>query len=391
MTMALTGSKGSYLTSDKATMNGKRPRICMLTARGFALNAFRCGGYESEDVLLNIDDVDLIHLRPKNYYNIRESLQKYLIWHDTTRRMVSINMVFEPITFTRDYDLFIVHIPLMRDLIHLSAIRGWKNHCKRSICWIDEIYASNVAAYEVWMPALKYFDHIAVGMIGSVKTLESASQRPCHFVAGAVDTIRFSPYPHMPERVIDLYSIGRIGKELHDTVLDVAAKNNMFYIHDTFLASDSNVFDHNIHRGMYANMAKRSRYMFVAPAKMNMPEENKGQFEIGYRYYEASAAGAIMIGQAPNCESYHAMFNWPDAVIEIEPDGSNVANILADLAEQPERLLKISRRNVVESLLRHDWVYRWKKIYDIVGLNETEGMTCRENQLKAMAEQIGNE
>ncbi len=56
----------------------------MLTARGYAHNAFRCGFYEAQDVLAGIDDVDLIALRPKPHYAIRQPLQKYLVWHDFT-------------------------------------------------------------------------------------------------------------------------------------------------------------------------------------------------------------------------------------------------------------------------------------------------------------------
>jgi len=30
-----------------------------------------------------------------------------------------------------------------------------------------------------------------------------------------------------------------------------------------------------------------------------------------------------MIGQVPNCEAFQDMFPWPDAVTEIQPDGSD--------------------------------------------------------------------
>jgi RNA polymerase subunit RPABC4/transcription elongation factor Spt4 len=170
----------------------------------------------------------------------------------------------------------------------------------------------------------------------------------------------------------------------------MAAKKEIFYVYDTFHATDAQVKDYRQHREMFANMAKRSRYFFVAPAKAYKPEEIKGQIEVGLRYYEASAAGAIMLGQVPYCESFNTMFDWPDAVIEIKPDGSDVADVLESLAAQPERLLEISRRNAIEALLRHDWVYRWKKILDIAGLKPTTELGIRENRLKQMAEEIGN-
>jgi hypothetical protein len=97
-----------------------------------------------------------------------------------------------------------------------------------------------------------------------------------------------------------------------------------------------------------------------------------------------------MIGQIPYCEAFHTMFNWPDAVIEIQADGSDVADIISSFAAHPERLVAISRRNAMEALLRHDWVYRWKKILDIVGLEPAPQLEMREKRLKQLAEQVGN-
>ena len=97
-----------------------------------------------------------------------------------------------------------------------------------------------------------------------------------------------------------------------------------------------------------------------------------------------------MLGQIPDCEPFRTMFNWPDAVVEIEADGSDVADAIASLAMQPERLVAISRRNAIEALLHHDWMYRWKKILDIVGLEPAPQLEMREKRLKQLAEQAGN-
>jgi len=358
----------------------------MLTARGYAHNAFRCGFYEAQDVLAGVDDVDLIVVQPKPHYAIRQPLQKYLVWHDFTRRVVSVNMVFEPVRMDGEYELFVAHFPHIQDLIQLSAVKGWKERCRRSICWIDEVYAADVLAYGTWLSILKDFDHVALGMSGTVETFSRAYDRPCHFVPGAVDALRFSPYPDCPARVIDIYSIGRIGVNLHRALLERAEREKKYYLHDTFLASYALVYDHRQHRQLIANTAKRSRYFHVAPAKMDVPEETKGQSEIGFRYYEGSAAGAVMVGQVPDCEPFQAMFGWPDSVIEIKPDGSDVAAVLSRLEADRERVSAIGRRNAAEALLRHDWLYRWKRIYEIVGLSVTGEMRLREDRLKTLAE-----
>jgi hypothetical protein len=82
------------------------------------------------------------------------------------------------------------------------------------------------------------------------------------------------------------------------------------------------------------------------------------------------------------------MFPWPDAVIEVRPDGSDILEVLAELASDPARVAAAAQRNAVGSLLRHDWVYRWKEILKVAGLELAPGMTSRECHLKELAASV---
>jgi hypothetical protein len=114
------------------------------------------------------------------------------------------------------------------------------------------------------------------------------------------------------------------------------------------------------------------------------------QNELGFRYYEGAAAGALLLGQAPADESFSKMFDWQDSVFAIEPDGSDVVETVRSLIRQPERITAASRRNVQQSLLRHDWVYRWKTLFDHAGVSAPPGMTDRMACLKTLASTIGD-
>ena len=164
-------------------------------------------------------------------------------------------------------------------------------------------------------------------------------------------------------------------------------KGELFYVYDSYKAmAKMEPIDYKQHRDLFANMAKRSKYFLVSPGKMDRPEETRGQVEIGFRYFEGAAAGAVMIGQAADCEAFRELFPWPDAVVEIQPDGSDALDVLADLDSNPARVSAISRRNAAESLLRHDWIHRWKKIFQLSGIEPSQGMTAREEHLKGMAD-----
>ena len=364
------------------------PRICLPSARLFSRMAFQCGFLEAQDVLTECDDVDLLCLEAGPGYPRKQEWLRRLMYRDVSRRLAFVNPGLKPVRLTNQYDLLVVMCPTYWDFLHVNAIEGWKEHCKTSICWIDELWAASLPHYKYWLQSLRRFDHIVVGMHGSVAPLSEALGRPCHYVPAGVDAMRFSPYPDCPDRVLDVYSIGRRAEGVHQALLKLVTRDQIFYLYDTLQTGESQATDHRQHRNLYANAIKRSRFFLVAPGKMNVPEETQGQVEVGYRYFEGAMAGTVMIGQAPDCQPFSELFDWPDVVVPIRADGSDVAEVLSGLMAQPERIREIGSRNAQEALRRHDWMYRWKRILEIAGLRSSAAMDDRERTLKQLARQV---
>jgi hypothetical protein len=363
-----------------------KPRIFMPTARGFKKKAFYCAQYEAQDVLSDVEDVDLIHLEPGRGYKFKEAWQRRLLFRDVTRKLIYANPGLHKVRLTQQYDLFLVMCQMDHDFLDISAIEGWQDHCRTSVCWIQEMWAAIIPLCKYWIHSLRRFDHVFVSARGSVAALSDAIGRPCRWLPDAVDTLRFTPYPTLPARVIDVYSIGRRREEIHQALLKAAGRMDIFYVHDTFGGSMSNVLDYREHRNFFSNMAKRSRFFVVAPAKAPIPEETGGQVEVGARYYEGASAGTVMIGHAPESEAFRELFPWQDAVISLQADGSDVIKVLSSLEAEPERICAISRRNAQEALLRHDWVYRWKEILRAAGIEPSPRMKLREQRLRDLAD-----
>jgi hypothetical protein len=363
-----------------------KPRVCMPMFSSFARNAFRTGMYEAQNILASCEDVDLLELQPAWGFSFREKLQLRLMYHDFSRRVVSFNPGLQPVKLTRDYDIFLMVCPFWQDVWYANAVKGWRDRCRISICWIDELWAKSVGDLYRWLPILQHFDYIFVSIEGTETVLGQALGRTCHVLAGGVDAIRFSPFPERPQRVIDVYSIGRRLEGVHHQLLKSARRNGLFYIYDTIQNGNSSTPDYEEHRNLYANMAKRSRFFTVAPGKVDVPHHTYGQIAVGSRFFEGAAAGAILIGQAPDTEPFERLFGWPDAIIPINPDGSDAIDILTHLLSDPERMARISHRNVAEAHCRHDWIYRWMQIYATAGLDPTPDMLAREQHLKQLAE-----
>ena len=207
----------------------RKARICMATWRDFNKAAFRCGLYEAEDVLMEVDDVDLISLEPGRMFRVKEFWQRRLLWHDVTKKLIYVNPGLRPVRLEGEYDLFVAVCQGWADLLYLNAVKGWKDHCRTSVCYIDELWALDIPNYRYWLHRLREFDHVILGLAGSIAAVEKEIGRSCHYVPGGVDALRFSPYPEPPERVIDVYSIGRRWEGVHQRLLQLASEGKIFY------------------------------------------------------------------------------------------------------------------------------------------------------------------
>ena len=364
----------------------KRLRIALISARNFSRAAFQCGHLEAQDVLAECEDVDLICLEAEPGFRRKQQWLRRLMYRDVSRQLAYFNPGLKRVTLTKDYDVLIVMCQTYWDFLNVNAIDGWKDHCRTSICWMDELWAASLPLYKYWLPSLKRFDHVVVGMLGTVEPLSKVLDRQCHYVPGGVDTLRFAPDPDQGDRAVDVYSVGRRWEGIHQALVQEAAGGEFFYIYDTLQTGESQAADHRQHRDLYANVAKRSKFFLVAPGKVNVQEETKGQVEIGFRYYEGSAAGTVMVGQPPDMDRFRSMFDWPDAVVHLQPDGSDTKRVLRGLMAEPDRMLEISRRNAQGALLRHDWIYRWRQILEIAGLQPGPDVDARDAKLRALAE-----
>jgi spore maturation protein CgeB len=364
------------------------PRICMPTWRNFNKNAYRCGLYEAQDVLVEIDDVDLIRLDMTNWgARLGEYWLRRALYHDMSSKLIFANPGLKRVRLNNDYDVFIAVCATFLDLPYINAIERWRDHCKIGVCWIDELWVSDLSKFKYWLPALKQFDYVFVGFKGTASALSDAANRTCFWLPGGVDTLRFNPFSHPAARLVDVYSIGRRYEGIHQEMLKAAGRGEIFYLHDTHVGGGvTEVYDYRQHRDLYANIAKRSRNFLVATAKVDQIAYTHGQVEPGYRYYEGAAAGTVMIGDVPDCDAYRELFGWPEAVIQIQPDGSDTTAVLRKLGSDPERMAAIGRRNAKESLLRHDWIHRWNEMFRIAGIEPSPRKAAREQRLKDLAD-----
>lgn len=366
---------------NKNTGESNNPRICMFSQRNLQGLVSRCPGYEFEDAVCAIDDVDLIAPRPNSLFPLSEKIANKIAQHTSA---VSFNPGVRKQRIKKSYDLFIMKCLFLRDLPSLNALKGWRQRCRTAVCWLVESWIADLKKCKGHLKILSQFDYVILSCSDSVKPIQDVIQRPCFYMPPGVDAIRFSPYPNPPVRCIDVYNLGRRSPVTHQKLLEMAEQKQIFYIYDTIDKLDTS--NPSQHRDLIANMAKRSRYFFANTGKIDRPSETHKQGEIGPRFFEGAAAGTIMLGEYPRNDAFRSNFDWTDAVIEVPFNTPNIAEVLVELDSQPRRLEIIRKNNIVQSLLRHDWVYRWRAILDMVGLDPIPAFFERENRLKELAE-----
>ncbi|KYC35905.1 hypothetical protein WA1_48710 [Scytonema hofmannii PCC 7110] len=361
-------------------------RVLMVSMRNLKFHISRSGAYEFEDIIRNCDTVDLVSptFNPSLFKvtnSVANSAAK--IFKNGHLFPSLVNYKFE---VKKEYDLFFIFCQSIKDILVLNSIKGWRDKCRYAVCWLDELWAKDIDSWSVQLQLLKDFDCIFMNFSSSINQVKDIVQRPCYSIPYGVDTVKFCPYPADLYRCIDVLNVGRRSTVTHNALLELVEREKFFYIYDTI--KDLYMVDYRYHRSLYTNFVKRSRYMIVNKAKFDLTGKTNPQEEVGPRFFEGAAGGTIMLGVSPKCQDFTKYLDWSEPMIEIPFDCVNIASILAELDTQPEYQEKIRTNNIVNSLLKHDWVYRWEEILATLGLDSTPQISKRKAHLQNLAEMV---
>ena len=95
-----------------------------------------------------------------------------------------------------------------------------------------------------------------------------------------------------------------------------------------------------------------------------------------------------MIGEEPRNGEFERLFNWPNAVSYLPFDSDNVSVIIKELDKDPDKKEQIRKHGMVQSLLRHDWLYRWETVLNTAGLRPLPKLLKRKQRLHDLARMV---
>lgn len=365
-----------------------KSRILVISVRGFRFQAANCCIYELEDLLTDLESAELYQPLPDSSFDLARKIYRGVKYLGGSNDLAATMAPFAPeLVLKEEYDLLFAVLDNPWQFHLLDSIKGWREKCRHKACFITEMWQPDLEIQRLFQEPWSYFDHVFLGVTQCVANLSKLIDPPVTYVPPAVDTLRFSPYPNPPQRLIDVSYVGRRAPDIHQALVKRAEQDNFFYYHDT-LKGKLEIGNPREHRILLANLFQRSRYNITNYAKFNSTQETGGTQEIGYRFFEGAAAGTVMVGMPPAGKAFPHYFDWQEPIIKVDLSGSEVIDAIAELDAQPERLSQISRRNVANCLLKHDWSYRWRDMLATFDLQPSTKVIERQQYLQELAHSI---
>jgi hypothetical protein len=371
-------------------MSPATPRILMFSPRHVANTVLaRCLWFEFEDIINQIDAVEM--LAPIRAAKDTDRFdRKYRLACRVGRILpFALNPGVIETAAQRKYDLFFALCLIPSDLLYINTVRDWRQNCRVAVCWFDEILLTDFRKYRYLIPLLKKFDHIIVSCNQALHIIQRHIKGKCLFVPPGVDALAFCPFPNPSERFIDVLSIGRRPAKLHAQLLNLSAKNEIVYFYDTISSRGAKygltTDDPPAHRLLLCNLLKKSRCFVACPGKFDDPAEIGKEEIIGARYFEGAAAGTLLIGRAPRNPLFTQLFPSPNAVCELPPDATDIADRILGFIKHSINDAAVQKSNLVRSLLHHDWVYRWQTVLTLAGLEDLPAVIERKRRLEDLS------
>ena len=359
---------GPSRTGEEVAVPSPRARTAVLSLREYSHRVWTASQYEFEDVVAAVDDVRLVAPRalasrpPTAAINGLANRARRVVGRPRRRPVADVTEV-------ADADLFFAVFAAPHEIGVLPAARAQVARSQVKVAFIVELWVPQLPAVRDYLRQLRGFDHIFLFNRDAIGHVEEVTGVPCSYLATAVDADRFAPRVPAPARSIDVTSYGRRLPGTHEALRREMAAGRLHYQYDTVRGA-FDVSDPVEHREVLASTLQRSRYAVVYKNN-DEPERvhrTGGEESLTNRYFEVLAAGAVMLGSAAECDDFGACFDWPDAIVPVPAPAPGIADVIAELDTQPQRLAAASLAGVTTSLRRHDWAHRWQEVLSAVGL-----------------------
>lgn len=336
--------------------------------------------YEACDVLstLGAGTVVAPHADRQNF--------AWRVTHKTVRALTSLRLSpATPQLLPEKRDLFFYVAMRPDNLLMLSAMPNWRESARKAGVFLFETWSLQAERYKKYLRLLDDFDRVFVFNPNSVASVQRFTSTPVTYLPAGIDCLSATPFPSPAPRPIDVYCMGRIDEPVHEELLRMTQRDELFYLWDRGAVPVSHGYPQA--RLRTRHLIRRSRFFTSFNFRLGKKGlESGGEEAIPARVFEASAGGAVMIGSAPNLPEFETLFDWDDAFVTMPDDAADVPEFYRSLDLEKDRYRRAGIRSAAQSLRRHDWVYRWETVLEQMDLPIPPAVRERKARLAALAD-----
>jgi hypothetical protein len=340
--------------SDLAPTTVRDSRVLVFSQRNIARPTWQAQQYEFEDLLTTFDDVQLVS--PQGQRAPTTSSLSRRVVNGTKHRLgvprrspIWVAPSMRPTSITTSHELFFAVFHFPHQLSHLERLHGWRERSRYAVCVLMELWGPDVRRQADYLRLLSQFDAVFVWNPNVLESLTGLGLDPA-----LVHGPGRRRHPGQPSAAPAVTRPGRLQLRSHSAEpahrADAPGRGAGAHL-PVRDAGDATVEDHQAHRALVANMMKRSKY-FMAYRVNDSPERQDrtgGDEVLSTRYFEGVAGGAVLLGSRTLSEEFDRTFDWPDAVVPVPYDTTDMRGVLHELAASPDRLAAPAPANVRNS------------------------------------------
>lgn len=263
-------------------------------------------------------------------------------------------------------------------LLMMPSLKSLVKQFDLRIAYLFDIYEPQYLDKEIILD----LDYLFVPVAELAERVNELFPVKAKFLPHAVNALKYGA--NLPHRCIDIIGYGRGNSELHKVLQEHfnQSESERMYFHSTFSGANLNSFSE--HKMLLAKLLSKSKIsLCFEPSNV---ERFKGYSPILTRWFEGFAAGCTIVGKKPFGKGVPDLIDWPNSTIDMPDAPAEWIPFFEELLANNEMLLANSARNYRECLLRHDWRYRIKTMFQTLDLPIPEKLEEEISQLKKKAE-----
>ncbi|HTK66634.1 MAG TPA: glycosyltransferase [Pseudonocardia sp.] len=376
-------------------MGSNGPRVAILSLREIRPVANYGGLREAEDALVDALAAGLYRVVLSSPRFSRGTLAKPAV-----RAVLNTSRVVHPYRIEhhqrRDGAPADVLLVLARDLGDASVLvglPGWNELGDRVIVHIESVTDWDLRRYADLMGHLRrkvdaLFCACEMPPLGYLRTMHGRLST-VDVVPPVLDVLAFPVRSDPGHRTIDVFCPGPAPAAQNQLLRQWASLNDGSYQQNIGQLGAINSLDQ--HRKIFTSMATRARVFLTNHERYSQRQIGPGRDgyqSVNTRFYEAMAAGCVLIGDLPHGSRQFAEYVRPAGPLNFPLDADRLPDDVYAVLDDKEHAQKLGAVARATALRRNDVAHRWKHMATLAGIPTSPGIEARIRQLAEQAERV---